>query len=142
LENPLQIPARLYPERYGKIPPLFARGSIVHGPEGATRHLSGTSSIRASETRGLGFSDQLAITMENIAVMLDKMDVAPGSPACWKVFLRDRRDLTECQDSMAIHHPGSIGRTLFLEADICRRDLLLEIEAIFHPVPHMEPARV
>lgn len=135
-ENPLQTPAAHYPERYGKKSPLFARGSVVDAANGTTTwHLSGTASVRNSETIGCDFDHQLKVTMENIDRMLGEMAVPAERQASWKVFLRHRRNLDVCRQRLAEAYPNEIEQMMFLEADICRSDLLLEIEGIFHAGP-------
>lgn len=130
-ENPLQIPASHYPERYGKNPPLFTRGSVIPTPRGTIAHLSGTSSVRDSESVGGTFAEQLDVTLANIDIMLANMAVDPAASGDWKVFLRHPEDLPECRAAMQARYPASIGHTIFLHADICRADLLLEVEAAF-----------
>lgn len=132
-ENPLQTPSADYPERYGRRAPLFARGSRVREAGGGTCwHLAGTASIRSSETVGGDFAAQLETTLENIGRMLEVMAVPAEREAFWKVFLRDRRDLASCRQRLGQLYPTELDRMMFVEADICRRDLLLEIEGIFH----------
>lgn len=131
-ENPLQTPAAHYPDCYGANAPLFVRGSRVDAADGSTCwHLSGTASIRASETIGGDFARQLDVTLENIECILGEMAVPALRRATWKVFLRDRRDLAVCQQRLAAVYPAEVARMMFVEADICRRDLLLEIEGMF-----------
>jgi enamine deaminase RidA (YjgF/YER057c/UK114 family) len=140
-ENPLQIPAAHYPECYGKNAPLFARGSRVHAPDGSTSwYLSGTASIRGCASIGADFSHQLQITLENIQRMLVEMEVPVARHAAWNVFLRDRRDLEICRQRLADTFPDDVHQMTFLEADICRSDLLLEIEASFRTLPHQKAA--
>ena len=135
-ENPLQTPASRYPVCYGKKSPLFARGSVVQAANGSTSwHLSGTASVRRAKTIGRDFTHQMNVTLENIDRMLDEMAVPTVRNAAWKVYLRDRRDLKACQERLAAAYPNEVAQMMFLEADICRRDLLLEIEAIFHQNP-------
>ena len=139
-ENPLQIPSARYPARYGKSAPLFARGSRVRAADGASCwHLSGTASVRASETVGTDFTRQLDVTLENIERMLSVMLVPALRQSAWKVFLRDRRDLPLCRRRLAEAYPAEVDHMMFVEADICRRDLLLEIEGVFHQTPPSTP---
>ena len=130
-ENPLQVPAPEYPARYGKNPPLFARGSRIDGHDGPHWHLSGTASIRGSETIGSSLAEQIAVTLENIQTVLDFMHVPESAKAVWKVFLRRPADLTECRRLLAKLAPAGLKQAMFLHADICRSDLLLEIEGIY-----------
>lgn len=135
-ENPLQTPSASYPERYGKNSPLFARGSRIRAADGATCwHLSGTASIRGSETIRGDFAHQLEITLENIARILSEMEVPAVRQAAWKVFLRYPWNLEACRRRLAQVYPGELAQMMFLEADICRGDLLLEIEGMFQQAP-------
>lgn len=139
-ENPLQTPAADYPERYGKRAPLFVRGSRLLAEDGrACWHLSGTASIRSSETIGTDFESQLEITLENIERILHLMAVPTAREAAWKIFLRDRRDLARCQQRLAAVYPAEVDQMMFLEADLCRADLLLELEGIFHAPRSISP---
>ena len=131
-ENPLQIPALEYPRQYGKLPPAFARGSVVHEPHGTTWHLSGTASIRGCETCGADFSTQLQLTLENIATICAHMEIPASRHAGWKIFLRDPAHLAASQAAMQRVYPQDAASMIFLQADICRADLLVEIEGLFH----------
>jgi chorismatase len=132
-ENPLQTPAAHYPDRYGPNAPLFARGSKVRTTDGLTCwHLSGTASIRDSETIGDDIVRQLEVTLENIERIVSEMAVPKERQAAWKVFLRKRGDLDLCRERLAAVYPGEVNQMMFLEADICRSDLLLEIEGMFY----------
>jgi len=131
-ENPLQIPALEYPTQYGKLPPAFARGSVVREPHGTTWHLSGTASIRGSETRGADFATQLQLTLENIATICSHMEIPASRHARWKIFLRDPTHLAASQAAMQRAYPQDAASMIFLQADICRGDLLVEVEGIFH----------
>ena len=130
-ENPLQVPACWYPERYGKLPPLFARGSRARYGEEEVWHLSGTASIKGSDTIGSTIEEQLANTIENSRVVLDRMTVPAGLPGCWKVFLRHADDLETARAALESAWPEAAHQWLYLRADICRSSLLVEIEAVF-----------
>jgi hypothetical protein len=130
-ENPLQVPACWYPERYGKLPPLFARGSRARYGGDEVWHLSGTASIKGSDTIGATIGEQLANTIENSRVVLERMAVPAGLPGCWKVFLRHAEDLETARAALENAWPEAAHQWLYLRADICRSSLLVEIEAVF-----------
>lgn len=130
-ENPLQVPACWYPERYGKLPPLFARGSRTRQGNDEVWHLSGTASIKGSDTIGCDIREQLAHTIENSRVVLEKMAVPAGLPGSWKVFLRHAEDLEIARAALEKAWPDAAHQWLYLRADICRSSLLVEIEAVF-----------
>ena len=130
-ENPLQVPACCYPERYGKLPPLFARGARARYGEEEVWHLSGTASIKGSDTIGSDINKQLANTIENSKVVLERMAVPADLPGSWKVFLRHAGDLEAARAALESAWPDAAHQWLFLRADICRASLLVEIEAVF-----------
>jgi enamine deaminase RidA (YjgF/YER057c/UK114 family) len=97
--------------------------------------LSGTASIVGHKTLHAGDAvAQTRETMANIAAVLEEAArVAPAAqfaPAslCYKVYVRDEKDVA------AIHAElrrtlGASARLTFVKADICRKDLSMEIEA-------------
>lgn len=130
-ENPLQVPSCCYPERYGNLPPLFARGARAENACDGIWHLSGTASIQGADTIGNDISRQIATTIENTRVLLDRMAVPSDLPGCWKVFLRHAADLETVCAAIGQAWPSAAHQWLYLRADICRADLLVEIEAVF-----------
>ncbi len=139
-ENPHQVPAYQYPEQYGPCSPSFARGAVVDHADGSrTGYLSGTASIRGHESVARDdLSAQLDITLENVSAVLEQMgfpgaidSASPYAPQ-FRVYLRQREDLELVRRCFAEKvGEAAAARTVFLEADICRADLRLEIEGIF-----------
>ena len=136
VENPRQISAYRYPPQYGPRSPAFARATWV-----APAHLfiSGTASILGHASMHPG--DTLAQTQEtlrNIAALLAACRDTVGAPlglvnlALVKVYLRDRAAFPTVQAQLAAALPARVP-VLYLDADICRADLLLEIEGIAAP---------
>lgn len=131
IENPRQISAYEYPPIYGPASPSFSRASVHEGK----LFISGTASIVGHETRHRGdIQKQLAETMENLRVLVEAAGHL-GLPGKWavKTYLRD----LACRE--AVEHEvrklfGKYSQILHLHADICRTDLLLEIEACHLPV--------
>ncbi len=125
-ENPRQVAAWAYPQTYGPRSPSFARATRTPGGLGGHLLISGTASIVGHRSRHPGsVARQLAETLDN----LDRL-AGPGAVYRYlKVYLRDRRHLGAVRAGLAARYGGSLP-ALFLEADICRRELLLEIEAV------------
>jgi chorismate lyase/3-hydroxybenzoate synthase len=130
-ENPLQEAPLSYPPEFGPLPPAFARSSKVTIVGGTVWHLSGTASIRGCRTVGAGINEQLAVTLENIATLYARMEVPAGRRATWKIFLRDPAHLDAASTAFTAAWPDDAASAMYLHADICRPDLLVEIEAIF-----------
>lgn len=122
VENPRQVSAYDYPPRYGPKSPSFSRATVW----GDTTFVSGTSSVVGHETMHVGDVDaQLDETLRNIATLvpLDRILSA-------KTYIRRAADY----DRIARRLEGVFPANLYLQADICRPELLLEIEAIARSV--------
>ncbi len=118
IENPRQVSAYHYPRQYGPKSPSFSRATIWRD----TLFVAGTSSVVGHETVHAGdVVAQLDETLRNIEtlVSLDRVVAA-------KTYIRRARDY----DVIAKRLETVFASNLFVEADICRPDLLLEIEAV------------
>ena len=141
-ENPLQTPAWRYPEAYGPRPPTFARACKVED-RGIERYfISGTASIRASETLHPGeLIPQLAITLENLDVLGRELGLGPlldraaQRPRWFQVYLRRVEDLAQTQAFLETSLLHAHDQVRYVRADICRADLEVEIEAILTTTP-------
>ena len=141
-ENPRQMSAYRYPPQYGPRSPSFARATLKRFPQGACLFVSGTASIVGHESRHPGDpAAQLAETLRNLRALIE--DTARDTGARFdglagvshlKVYLRDPAFLPLVHAGLdAVIAPG-VPR-LILRADICRTDLLLEIEALVAEAP-------
>ncbi len=134
-ENPRQVPAYRYPALYGPRPPSFARATIT-GPtaadDGSCLFISGTASIIASESRfPEDLAGQLRVTFENLRLMGVEAGSSAEGVACrhFRVYYRRREDLPAVKDALRGSLLRKSDRAVFVLADICRRELLVEIEA-------------
>ena len=134
IENPRQVSAYHYPRQYGDEPPLFSRAAWF--PQAGARDLlfiSGTASIVGHASWHPG--DVLAQTREsllNIEAVIEAANQRAGK-AQWSlqdlsgcVYVRHAADYAEIRahlESRGLH------RFCYLEGDICRSELLVEIEA-------------
>jgi chorismatase len=139
IENPLQVPAFEYPPRYGVQPPSFARAAWVRtGDRSGDLFVSGTASIRGHLTVHPGDVErQTRATLDTVAELVSGANLrAHGVDA--DVALRDLDAVTvyvkHPDDVPAVRRictaalgPGS--RVVHTVADVCRDDLLVEIEA-------------
>ena len=130
-ENPQQISAYNYPRQYGSKSPSFARASL----QDKLIYLSGTASIVGHETQQAeSLSGQLKVTFDNLDKLIqsvrEKSDLS-GLPAIQmlKVYIRHPEDLAEVMSQVQNHYGADI-EAFYLHADICRSELLVEIEGI------------
>ncbi len=129
-ENPFQVPAWKYPKEYGPKSPCFVRGAVV---DNHTVYLSGTASILGHEsTDQSDLSGQFDTTMENVDIMLEEMGTdRRNESAQFRIYLRNQDDFPAVLQRWKSEVSSSVfDRTCFLQADICRKELIIEIEAI------------
>lgn len=133
IENPRQVSAYRYPRTHGPTSPTFARATLATD---GTLLISGTASIvgHVSQHGGDPLA-QLDETLRNLATLKGLADAARANPrtqqpanTLLKVYVRDQADLAEIAVKLQQHLPHS--EAIFLAADICRRELLLEIECV------------
>lgn len=136
-ENPRQVPAFEYPPQYGPRPPSFARATTVTLETGRHVIISGTAAITGHATIAAGdLARQLDCTLENLGLIA----TAAGAPEAFragspwtrrfKVYVRHAGDLARISARLHRHllQPGD--SVSYLQADLCRSELLVEIEAI------------
>jgi len=133
LENPRQLSAYRYPRRYGPAAPRFSRAMLIAGSK---LMISGTASIVGHASRHCGdLRAQLTETVENLTSLQQRALVAApalaprlGDSSLVKIYLRDATALEELTTLCAALLPAV--PTIVLEADICRSELLLEIDCV------------
>lgn len=118
-----------------KNPPQFERGLLVVNKAVSTLFVSGTASIIGQDTIGRGdVAEQTMVTIENIRKVADRVRIStltgkdePGRFSLLRVYIRKKEDFGVVRDICLGQFKGS--PIVFIEADICRDDLLTEIEA-------------
>ena len=156
IENPRQVSAYRYPKRYGAHSPTFSRAALVNAGGGRNLLLiSGTASIVGHATVHVGdVRRQTAESLTNVRAVLDAAAAvaaenegaqgahgtqgraSAGIPrledlVC-TVYLRHADDLAAVREvferELGAASPAA-RNAVYLRADICRADLLVEIEA-------------
>ena len=132
LENPRQLSAYRYPARYGPRSPSFARATRAPRALGGHLWVSGTASIVGHESLHAGdVVRQTEETIRNLrALVLGRLDLPlRGRLEQVKVYLRRPDDLAVVRE-LVERELGASGHVLWLRADICRPELLVEIEGV------------
>ena len=123
VENPRQVAAYRYPPEYGRKSPSFSRATVWKDRV----FVSGTSSVLGHATVHAGdVAAQLDETLQNIEVVLAQTGRTLSNVISAKTYIRRPGDY----DLIAARLDGLLPSNLYLEADICRTDLLLEIECV------------
>jgi hypothetical protein len=136
VENPLQTPAYAYPGEHGPRAPSFARATLVSGEGTATVFISGTAAIRGHATVAPGeLLPQLECTLGNLRAISracglgSALDADGGSTRRFKVYVRHAADQPRVAAVLQASPLVRGGHVTYLQADICRAPLLVEIEA-------------
>ena len=146
VNNPNQVNAYQYGQRVlkgliekgkpAKNPPQFERALIIANNHWKTLFVSGTASIIGQETIGKGdVAGQTQVTIENINKLIDAgylgkltgQELSRGRCTLIRVYVKDQADFCVVKDICGEHFPEA--PAIYIEADICRDDLLVEIEA-------------
>jgi chorismate lyase / 3-hydroxybenzoate synthase len=135
IENPRQTSAYHYPPKFGRHSPIFSRACLLSESAGTNLFVSGTSSIVGHETIHHGdVAAQTRETMANINVLVEEANRVVGSARYsldglkFKVYVRQPSDFSAIEGALAGSLPSSTP-IVYLQADVCREDLLVEIEA-------------
>ena len=142
LENPRQLAAYRYPRQYGPQPPSFARAMLAPSVATASGPLliSGTASVRGhASMHADDVVAQLDETLLNLHAVLESartlqpaLPTEFGAHSVLKTYLRDRSQASVIETTLRNRLP--VGTPLLLlHADICRAELLIEIDG-FHGV--------
>lgn len=135
VENPRQISAYNYPAEYGPRSPTFSRAALVYLPMQEILFISGTASIVGHQTVHPG--DVVAQSKEslaNVAVVVEQANrLARTAPytlesLSYRVYIRHAGDFVAVRETL-LPLIGGDAEIVYVQADICRADLLLEIEA-------------
>ena len=133
IENPRQVSAFHYPRQYGRRSPSFSRAVLKTWGEGREHlYISGTASIVGHASQHADLLFQLDETLLNLEVLLAEANRRALAPLRWallKVYVRPDLDPTPLRARIAQAF-GTDAPMLFLRADICRRELLIEIEGL------------
>jgi len=133
LENPRQVSAFHYPRQYGPAAPSFSRAVLLR--EARLLMVSGTASIVGHASLHVGnLLAQCKETLANLRSVLQRaqntgfpLDRDFGERSLLKVYLREAGAAAEVaaflEKNLAATTPY-----LILQADICRQDLLVEMD--------------
>lgn len=130
IDNKLQVAAHAYSSqvleeaRQKKTTPKFERAKSITFDGRRLIYISGTAAIRGEESLvGVGLERQLHITMENIAELIGEAKLK-----MLRVYLKHKSDYKEAErlmNSYQLDIPIS-----YMWADVCRDELLIEIEGV------------
>lgn len=127
--NNKQIDAFEYPRQYGRSSPSFSRATSIDIDQTSLYLVSGTASIIGHQTIASDdISEQLSVTVANLKHLLSKPIAGDQHlvPIASKVYIRHTKDADVIKSFLQKNMPQH--NYLFTIADVCRDDLLVEIE--------------
>ena len=126
LENPRQVSAWEYPRQYGPTAPSFARAMLL--PQGGLA-ISGTAAVIGHASRHVGdVTAQVDEAVANLRALLGRAALPEfDALSPLKVYVRHPEDAEAVNAALARHLDASVPRIL-LQGDICRTELLVEID--------------
>ena len=134
IENPRQVSAYKYPPQYGPLPPTFSRAALYRNGTCALLTVSGTASIVGHETVHIGdVAAQVDESLRNVQAVVDAANLAAGQPLFsvdglkLKAYVRNAADADVVRRQLQLRLPRT--PVPLVRADICRANLLFEIEA-------------
>ena len=132
VENPRQVPAFKYPRSYAPLPPSFSRALLKRWGDDEQLFVSGTASVVGHESHHPdNTAAQLKETLANLRALLKAAGAdPPWRPLGLKAYLRRDGDLGVVRAALE-RELGRETPLLYLQGDICRTDLSVEIEALY-----------
>jgi enamine deaminase RidA (YjgF/YER057c/UK114 family) len=147
LNNTLQVPAHDYsksvlvaaedePDR-PVTTPKFERGKLVSSGTEGVIYISGTAAIRGEKSFSYeGIEEQTRITLENIEHLISEETLASSGAGHFanveisslRIYLKEESFFEPCKKIVDENYKGV--SAVYLKADICREELLVEIEGI------------
>ncbi len=128
IDNKMQVAAHAYSkdvllgEKSQKTTPKFERAKLT----GDMLYISGTAAIRGEESLvGVSAAEQTRITLENIDELLRESEC--GAARTLRVYIKHKEDFEQIRDVVEEYAPYD---ALYIFADICRDELLVEIESV------------
>lgn len=138
VENPRQVSAFRYPRQYGPKCPAFSRAMAKNWGHDTHLYISGTASIVGHESQHRDdVLAQLQESLRNMDTLVRRAETEHGVAAHSlaelsqiKVYVRDAADHAAIRDSIR-RELGEGLPVLYLAGDLCRRNLLVEVEGLY-----------
>jgi len=149
LSNPRQVDAHKYSQKVligkgfedikKKGSPKFERAKVFTTQDSGQVYISGTAAILRQKTEaGKNAREQTRITLENISKLISAdnlkangININTGSKLCYiRVYVKNEADIPDVK-KICRAHLGEVP-SLYLVSDICRKELLVEIEAVLN----------
>ncbi|HSL02965.1 MAG TPA: hypothetical protein VK901_05445 [Nitrospiraceae bacterium] len=137
VENPRQVSAYEYPRIYGPHSPSFARATLQPSISGSHLLIAGTASVVGHVSEHIGDPHKQTLEIiHNLNALITHTEQLHGvtrgqwcGQALFKIYIRHPEHFATIRDILKEQLP-SHSQILYLQGEMCRSELLLEIEGI------------
>ena len=137
VENPRQVSAYEYPRAYGSRSPSFARATLRLSISGSHLLIAGTASVVGHMSEHIGeCHNQTLEIIHNLNALITHTEQLHGitrgqwdGQALFKIYIRHPEHFATVRDILKEQLPSHT-QVLYLQGDMCRSELLLEVEGI------------
>jgi chorismate lyase/3-hydroxybenzoate synthase len=137
VENPRQVSAYEYPRIYGPSSPSFARATLQPSISGSHLLIAGTASVVGHVSEHIGDPHKQTLEIiHNLNALVTQTEQLHGftrgqwcGQALFKIYIRHPEHFATIRDIVKEQLPSHI-QILYLHGEMCRSELLLEIEGI------------
>jgi chorismate lyase/3-hydroxybenzoate synthase len=137
VENPRQVSAYEYPRVYGPRSPSFARATLRASISGSHLLIAGTASVVGHVSEHIGEPHQQTLEIiHNLNALITHTEQLHGvtrgqsyGQALFKIYIRHPEHFATVSDILKEKLPPHT-QVLYLQGEMCRSELLLEIEGI------------
>ena len=141
VENPRQKPAFRYSQRYGPLPPCFARSTRVVDESGVYVFVAGTASVVGEKSlHPNNLERQLNETIANLRAIFEASTTGDYEIVSMRAYVKREQDVATVLSQL--REAFSTGDTIeWAVTDICRPELLVEVEAVLEDKPAVHVRR-
>ena len=137
VENPRQVRAYEYPRVYGPRSPSFARATLRPSISGSHLLIAGTASVVGHVSVHIGEPHKQTMEIiRNLNALITHTEQLHGvtrgqwyGQALFKIYIRHPEHFATVRDILKEQLPSHT-QVLYLQGEMCRSELLLEIEGI------------
>jgi chorismate lyase/3-hydroxybenzoate synthase len=137
VENPRQVRAYEYPRIYGPRSPSFARATLQLSVSGSHLLIAGTASVVGHVSAHIGDPGKQTLEIiHNLTALIAQTEQLHGiargqwyGQALFKIYIRYPEHFATVRDTLKEQLPSHT-QVLYLQGEMCRSELLLEIEGI------------
>jgi chorismate lyase / 3-hydroxybenzoate synthase len=148
IENPRQRRAYRYPSSYGPSSPSFARATLRSSLTGSHLFISGTASVVGHRSVHICEpSKQIMEIIDNLNTLIGHTErLHRGTQGQWrkavfKIYVRQPEHVATIRDIFQKHLPSN-AQVLYLQGEMCRRELLAEVEGVLSQETPQDVSRV